>query len=83
MIKNILRSMHTKFGKYIISVILGLGCASLFRRACNGRNCLLFRAPPLAEVAGTTYAHDGKCFRYEHRAANCRPNERDTVEFVS
>ena len=53
MIQNILKSMHTQFGKYIISVILGIGLASLFRKACNERNCLVFRGPAPEEVKKT------------------------------
>ena len=39
MIQNILKSIHTKFGTYVISVILGLGLASLFRKSCDNKNC--------------------------------------------
>ena len=44
------RLFYGKFSKYAISLILGLGLASLFRKACNSRNCLVFKAPPMEKV---------------------------------
>ncbi len=31
---------HTTTGKYLMSIILGLGLASLFRKVCKDKNCL-------------------------------------------
>ena len=42
--------LHTHSGKYIMSVILGFGLATLFRTVCKGKNCLLFKAPPMDEI---------------------------------
>ena len=38
-LKQILNSAR---GKYVLSVLLGLGLATLFRKACISRNCLVF-----------------------------------------
>ena len=35
------RLLHGRFSKYVISAILGIGLATLFRKACNSRNCLV------------------------------------------
>ena len=37
--KNIL---YTDRGRFILSIILGLGLATLFRKFCEGRNCYNF-----------------------------------------
>ena len=50
MFKNLLKSMHTDNGKYAISMILGIGLASLFRKICKDRNCIVFQAPSLEEI---------------------------------
>ena len=34
-IKNVLNAMKSDFGKYLISIIIGIGFASLFRKACG------------------------------------------------
>ena len=44
---NLGKFVHTQTGKYIMSILLGLGLASLFRTVCKGKDCLIFHAPPL------------------------------------
>ena len=39
--------IHTRTGRIILSIVLGLGVASLFRSVCKGRNCILFHAAPI------------------------------------
>ena len=39
--------LHTKSGKIFMSLLLGFGLASLFRKMCKDRNCIIFNAPPL------------------------------------
>ena len=48
--KGVVRMLHTNNGKYAISFILGMGLASLFRKVCNDRNCIVFKAPSLEEI---------------------------------
>ena len=81
MIKNIVKAMHTQQGKYLISIILGIGLASLFRKACKKRNCLVFRAPPLDEVSSNVYSYDSKCYKFKEKAAKCNRNKK-TVDFA-
>jgi hypothetical protein len=76
MIQNILKSMHTQFGKYIISLILGIGLASLFRKACNERNCLVFRGPAPDVVRKTIYKHNDKCYKFREDSTSCGKAQR-------
>jgi len=62
---------ENKTGRILLSIILGLGVASLFRQVCKDSNCLLFKAPPLKEIKDKIYKHDGKCYQYEMKAAKC------------
>ena len=39
------RLMYGKYSKYVISAVLGLGLATLFRKVCNNRSCLVFFGP--------------------------------------
>ena len=71
--------MHTKFGKYLISVLLGLGLASIFRRSCRDHKCLVFRAPPLREVTEGAYQHGAKCYRYTTHTETCSTAKDDIV----
>ena len=64
--KNIINLIYTKFGRYIISILLGLGLASIFRKACNNRNCLKFNAPSLKSLENKKYKYDNKYLSLIH-----------------
>jgi hypothetical protein len=72
--------VHTKTGKYIMSILLGFGLASLFRTVCKDKNCILFRAPPLDEIKDKIYSQDNKCYKYSVKPAKCN-TQKKTVEF--
>ena len=65
------RLLHTETGRIIISIVLGLGIASLFRKVCKDRSCIQFRAPPLKELEKDTYKLDDKCYQYKTNAVKC------------
>ena len=68
--------VHTQTGKYIMSILLGLGLSSLFRAVCKGRDCIIFHAPPLEKVKDKIYEYDGKCYKYETSPAKCDSSKR-------
>ena len=74
MFQNILKMMHTKIGRILISIILGIGLASLFRKSCEERNCIIFKAPPLEEVVNDTYSYNDKCYTFKEKAMKCGNN---------
>ena len=82
MIQKLIKNLHTNIGKYLISIILGLGLASLFRKSCDKRNCLIFEAPPLDDVKNNIYKHDGKCYKFKEKSVNCKPNTHKIVNFA-
>ena len=81
MFKNILTIVNTKYGKIIISIILGIGLASIFRKFCDSRNCIIFNAPSFEEVDKNIYKHDNKCFKYKEENVMCN-NEKKQVEIA-
>ena len=36
-------------GKKLISIILGLGLASIFKMSCDSRSCLVYKASDMSE----------------------------------
>jgi len=73
------RLLTTPFGRIMISILLGLGLATLFRKACNDRSCLSFNGPVISEIDGKTYKFGEFCYKYELQAAKCDSTRR-TVE---
>jgi hypothetical protein len=72
--------VHTETGRTIMSILLGLGLASLFRTVCKDHNCLIFHAPPLDEFKDKIYKTNGKCVKYLPMPTKCSLNVK-TVTF--
>ena len=71
------RLLHTDTGRIIISIVLGLGIASLFRKVCKDRSCIAFRAPPIKDLENDTYKLDDKCYKYKTKAVKCHASKKD------
>lgn len=76
MIKNILNSIHSKFGKMLISIILGIGLASIFRKSCDNKDCLSFKGPHHNDVTKHIYKHNDDCYTFNARSITCKSKER-------
>lgn len=81
MLQRLQKAMHTKWGQFIISVILGLGLASLFRKACNELNCLSFTAPKVSEVEKTVYKHANECYKFKAMSKPCN-KDINSIQFA-
>lgn len=66
-----LHLLKTIEGRKIISFIIGLGLASLFRKVCKDNNCIIVQGPPLEEVENKIFKMDSKCYRYNAEATKC------------
>ena len=66
------RVMNSNVGAIIISAILGLGLASLFRKVCRDRNCIIIKGPPLKKIKNKIFKFDNKCYTYEPVATSCK-----------
>jgi len=73
--------VHTNTGRVIMSLILGIGLATLFRVACKGKHCRIIEAPPLEEIEDQIYKFDGKCYKMEKNAIKC-DKQKTTVKIA-
>ena len=65
------RLLHTKNGNVFISILLGLGLASLFRKACKNRKCIVFRHPePNKNIIGKTFKTEENCYSILYNMQN-------------
>ncbi len=79
--RGMMKLLHTQNGRYAISFILGMGLASLFRKICKDRNCLIFQAAPLSEVTKNTYAYGDKCYTFKEKLTKCNPDNKEKIPF--
>lgn len=68
--------INSKEGKYIISVILGLGLATMFREVCKDKTCIQFKAIGEKEIKDKVYKHDSKCYKYSLKSSSCNKDKQ-------
>jgi hypothetical protein len=66
-----LEFLKNKYSRVILGIIWGLGLASIFRCACNGRKCIVFKAPIPADVINHVYNYNEKCYKYDTVHTDC------------
>ena len=63
--------MRSRTGSVLISIIMGLGLASLFRRVCKDNQCRVITGPKLSDIRKHTYRIDDRCYSYKPVATRC------------
>lgn len=72
--------LHSKNGKILMSVLLGIGISTLFRKVCKERNCLVFKAPKFDKIKDKVFKFNDKCYTYTENLKKCN-NSKQIVEF--
>ena len=81
MIQNL---MYTDRGRFLLSIIFGLGVATLFRAYCKGRNCYNFIGPKQNEIRDKIFSFDSaneKCYTMREKNVKCGTKEQ-TIHFA-
>jgi|TARA_B100001540_G_C15707550_1_gene596919 hypothetical protein len=68
---NVRKLIHSKVGQYIISILLGLGLATLFRKVCKKRSCLVFKGAPLRKIKNQIFKYKNKCYKFTPEITKC------------
>jgi len=79
---NFKRLLYSPIGITMISILLGLGLATLFRKVCTDKNCIKFSGPVIKDVDGKVFKYSNKCYKYELQPAKCDPKKK-SVEIAS
>ena len=70
------RLLETPIGKTFISILLGLGLATLFRKVCTDKNCIVFNGPVITDIQDKTYKYNDKCYKYNIEPTLCDNNKK-------
>jgi len=63
--------LNSEYTKIIIGIIWGLGLACIFRCACEGRKCIIYKAPNPVDIKNKIYIHNEKCYKYDTAETSC------------
>tara|TARA_B110000208_G_scaffold74050_1_gene95239 strand:- start:78 stop:323 length:246 start_codon:yes stop_codon:yes gene_type:complete len=66
-------------GKIFVSILLGLGIASLFKRTCIGNNCIIVKTLSPDHIQNNIYRHDDKCYKYKSHSSKCDDNNIEVI----
>ena len=73
---NILKFFKSKLGMKLLSILLGLGLASIFKMSCDNRSCLVFKAVDLKD--NNTIKHGNKCYKATEKIEKC-DNKKEII----
>lgn len=72
---RLVEMLESKMGKIIVSILLGLGLATLFRKTCKDKKCLIFVPPNMETMKEDVYEYNGKCYKYKESSVTCDPSK--------
>lgn len=64
--------VDTSTGSIIVSVIIGLGLASFFRKVCKDGRCVVIKGPDVQEIRDKVYKIDNECYKYTPVMTECK-----------
>jgi len=75
---DLLKLIKTKTGRRVISILLGLGFASLFYQKCKDKTCIDF-VSPTPEQLKNSYEFNNQCYEFRLKAEYCDPNKNKVL----
>ena len=67
--------MDSDQGIIIISVILGFGLATLFRKVCKDKSCFVIKGPKSSDVEPYYFKVEDRCYRYKPMVVPCESDD--------
>ena len=78
---NLLNKMKTPSGKIIMSILLGIGLATLFRSVCDDESCTTYVAVKPEDVKDKIIKNNNQCYKYSLETTRCKNNGKKQVTF--
>ena len=75
------RLLYGPVGRIVIPILLGLGLATLFRKVCKDRDCIIFKAPNINKIKNQIFKFQNKCYTFEENIEKC-DNGKKVVNFA-
>ena len=73
--------LETRVGTIIITIILGLGLSTLFKKTCTGDRCIIINSPEKEKVDDQVFKYKGDktCYKYDSYITKCEKQEKEIV----
>jgi hypothetical protein len=63
--------LENEAGQIMASIVLGLGLAAVFRKACHDNKCIVIKGPSLEDTKKFYYKLNDDCYKYERVDVAC------------
>lgn len=77
---NLKNLLYSQVGRNALTVIMALGLATLFYKACNDDKCINFSGPVISEIDKKTYKFGNYCYKYKLEQSKCDPDKKRIVQ---
>lgn len=64
--------LNSEAGSILVSIIIGLGLASFFKKVCKDGRCIVIKGPDVNEIQKNVYKIDNECYTYTPTATQCK-----------
>jgi hypothetical protein len=82
MVAAVKRLLHTPVGQMLISFTIGFGLATLFRKVCNSKDCIVYNGPVISEVESKVYQYGDTCYTYKSAPGACAAGKQTVDAFA-
>jgi hypothetical protein len=72
-----LEFMQTSKGRFVSSILLALGLASLLRMSYKNANMIIINGPPVDQTEAKIFNFDNKCYSYKTVMTSCKNMENN------
>ena len=69
-----LNFLKSNISRIVVGILWGLGLACIFRKTCEGRKCIVYKAPNPELVTKKVYKYNNKCYTYSTKTTQCTNN---------
>ena len=73
---NLKRLLYGKHSKVVISILLGFGLATMFRKVCKNNKCFKFVSPPIQKVKNNVWKYDNECYKFTPNLVKCNSKKK-------
>lgn len=70
------RLLYSKYSCLLISIILGFGLATMFRKECKEGSCLEFKGVPIKKTKNKIFLHNNSCHKFSSNSEACDSQKR-------
>ena len=73
--------LSEQFGSMMISIVLGLGFASLFKRVCK-KDCIIYKVENYSKIKNNIYEWNDNCYKYEKVNTQCTRDKKKKNNYI-